>query len=373
MPRVSVVMPARNRAWCIREAIESVLWQDMADWELALVDDASDDDTYAIMQAYAARDSRIRAYTTGTAAERQARIDDEARDWPEYTGATGGEGPARNLGIRATSGEYYACLDSDDVWERWHLATLTGYLDAHPDIGAATGRSMLIRKDGTPMRTGAGGYMHPERIANGLLFSPMLAHSALVVRRNLLEAAWLYAPLAFAADWDLFQRLMEGGCQFVGLPQWTVRVRHHDAHMGRFIPSADHQSARSYVYPRGLRLRGGKMEGRRAELYSDLVGAHDAPAEWWRCSLGVFNEAARYGGGAEAGRMALFRWRMGGVERNQVWKPLPRWWLLWILGYPRLTLSLARWGCKNWVAYWLRNRRECRYVRENPVKGDLCV
>jgi len=127
MPRVSIVMPARNREAYIAEAIESVIAQTYQDWELIIVDDASTDRTKAIAEEYAARDSRIRVLSTGTAEERQARIDAEAEAWG-YTAGTGGEGPARNLGIAASSGEFYACLDSDDVWEPRHLRETTGYL-----------------------------------------------------------------------------------------------------------------------------------------------------------------------------------------------------------------------------------------------------
>ena len=59
-PLVSVLIPTFNYARYLPEAIESVLAQDLADFELIIADDASTDDTPAVCAAYAARDPRIR-------------------------------------------------------------------------------------------------------------------------------------------------------------------------------------------------------------------------------------------------------------------------------------------------------------------------
>jgi len=58
-PKVSVLVPTYNYARFLAEAIESVLAQQFTDFELLIVDDASTDDTAAVAQTYAARDSRV--------------------------------------------------------------------------------------------------------------------------------------------------------------------------------------------------------------------------------------------------------------------------------------------------------------------------
>lgn len=57
---LSIVLPVRNGADYLAEALESVLAQDCGDWVLHVSDNASDDATPEILAAYAARDSRIR-------------------------------------------------------------------------------------------------------------------------------------------------------------------------------------------------------------------------------------------------------------------------------------------------------------------------
>jgi len=61
-PLVSVIMPAFNAAKTIRPAAESILNQTWRDLELLIVDDASDDHTWSILQGLAASDSRVKIF-----------------------------------------------------------------------------------------------------------------------------------------------------------------------------------------------------------------------------------------------------------------------------------------------------------------------
>lgn len=61
-PRVSIGLPVYNGEAYLRPAIDSILRQDYADFELIISDNASTDATPAICREYAARDARIRYY-----------------------------------------------------------------------------------------------------------------------------------------------------------------------------------------------------------------------------------------------------------------------------------------------------------------------
>src|SRR5438132_8680136 len=82
MPEVSVVIPAYNSAHYLKAAIESVLSQTFADFELIVVDDGSTDDTAALVRAY--NDPRIR-YThqmnAGVALARNKGIAESRGRW----------------------------------------------------------------------------------------------------------------------------------------------------------------------------------------------------------------------------------------------------------------------------------------------------
>lgn len=94
-PVVSIVTPVHNGAAFIRETIASVQAQTWDDWELLVVDDASEDGSAEIVEDLAAEDSRIRVF----------RLE-----------RNGGAAVARNAAIEAARGRYIAFLDGDDLW-----------------------------------------------------------------------------------------------------------------------------------------------------------------------------------------------------------------------------------------------------------------
>ncbi|KKS97843.1 MAG: Glycosyltransferase, group 2 family protein [Candidatus Giovannonibacteria bacterium GW2011_GWA1_43_15] len=59
---ISIIIITYNRAGFISEAIESALGQSFFDWELIVIDDASEDDTREIVEEYIVRDSRIKYF-----------------------------------------------------------------------------------------------------------------------------------------------------------------------------------------------------------------------------------------------------------------------------------------------------------------------
>ena len=94
-PLVSIIVPSYNVSKYIGDAIESVLSQTYQNWELIVTDDASTDDTCAIVEQYIVKDSRICLFRL-----------------PSNMGA----GIARNNSIEHAKGQYIAFLDADDWW-----------------------------------------------------------------------------------------------------------------------------------------------------------------------------------------------------------------------------------------------------------------
>ncbi|RVT98682.1 glycosyltransferase [Rhodovarius crocodyli] len=122
-PRVSIVMPCLNRAHRMRRAIDSVLAQGFADWELLVVDDGSTDDSAAVAEAYA--DPRIRLLRH-----------------PERRGV----GAARNTALAAARGEFIAYLDTDNWWDPRYLGAMLGALANGPEWDVAYGGQYLFRR-----------------------------------------------------------------------------------------------------------------------------------------------------------------------------------------------------------------------------------
>jgi len=94
-PLVSVIMPTYNSAEFIGAAIQSVQNQTYLNWELFVIDDASTDATFALVEDFISLDSRIKLVQNAKNA---------------------GAGASRNTGIKAAKGSFIAFLDADDLW-----------------------------------------------------------------------------------------------------------------------------------------------------------------------------------------------------------------------------------------------------------------
>lgn len=115
MPRFSVIVPAYQVQAYLPACLESVLSQSCPDLELIAVDDCSPDGCGAVIDAFAARDPRVRAVHL-----------------PENTGL----GRARNAGVERATGDYLVFLDGDDTLTPGALQALADRLKetGDPDV-----------------------------------------------------------------------------------------------------------------------------------------------------------------------------------------------------------------------------------------------
>ena len=124
MAKVSVIMSVYNGEKYLPEAIDSVLNQTFEDFEFVIVDDGSTDGTADILSGY--KDPRIKVIT-------QKHL---------------GIAQAKNKAVEASSGEYIAIMDADDISlpERFELEV--NFLDQHKDIGAVSSSTYVIDEYG---------------------------------------------------------------------------------------------------------------------------------------------------------------------------------------------------------------------------------
>jgi glycosyltransferase involved in cell wall biosynthesis len=111
-----VVLATFNRADLISRAIESMLAQTLASWELLIIDDESSDQTVKAVWPYL-RDRRIQYLRH----------------------ANRGCGQSRNVGIRLATGRFLTFLDSDDAYRSTHLAIRRGFMMTHPEVALIQG------------------------------------------------------------------------------------------------------------------------------------------------------------------------------------------------------------------------------------------
>ncbi|MGA6927308.1 MAG: glycosyltransferase [Desulfosarcina sp.] len=271
--KVSVVLPTYNRFRMVAGAIDSVLSQEYSKIELIVVDDGSTDDTQALLSSYGDRIRSIRQARRGVSA-------------------------ARNAGIRATTGELIALLDSDDTW-------LPGKLTAQVDFFTRRPQALICQTEEIWIRNGVRvnpGKRHRKKA--GMIFEPSLAlclvsPSAVMMRRSLLNEVGLFdESLTACEDYDLWLRI---ACRHpIHLIDTPLIVKHggHADQLSR-LPRLDKYRIRSIVrllnsgclssdqrkasiailatkctiYAQGCRKRGRNKE---ADHFEQLADAYDA-------------------------------------------------------------------------------------------------
>ncbi|MBF0383076.1 MAG: glycosyltransferase family 2 protein [Magnetococcales bacterium] len=91
---ISIITPVYNSAEYLTTCLNSVLNQSYSDWELILIDDCSKDNSVAICQGFADKDSRVKLLLSEN---------------------NSGPAAARNLGLKVAKGDCITFLDSDDI------------------------------------------------------------------------------------------------------------------------------------------------------------------------------------------------------------------------------------------------------------------
>lgn len=207
-PRVTVLMPVYNGERYLREAIDSILQQTFTDFEFAIIDDGSTDESVAVIQEY--NDHRIRFIQNGKNL---------------------GHGASLNKGLDLGKGEYIARMDQDDVSLPDRLALQVAYMDANRKIGiCGTWVELVGNTTGLVWRYPS----DPDAVKCSHIFGPALAHSAVMIRRAFLdESKILYDPsIKHAEDFDLWVRASEY-TSISNIGKVLLRYRLHPQQVGK--------------------------------------------------------------------------------------------------------------------------------------------
>lgn len=244
--KLSVVVPFYNVEHYIHDCLVSMGRQGMADFEVILVDDGSQDGSRAVAEEYVARDDRFRIVTQ----ENQ------------------GLGPARNTGMREARGEYLTFVDSDDVVPRdaWQLM-----VDRLDGSGAdfAAGNALRFNSDGVRQSFTHTEPFAADRAGTTIRDFPALAHDRMVwnkvYRRTFWERHGFEFPPIMYEDYPVTLRahLVAGSVEVLRDPVLLWRER-----------DAGEQSITQRVFEPG------NIADRVASalMVLDVLDTHDVPA-----------------------------------------------------------------------------------------------
>lgn len=211
-PRVTVGLPVYNGEDYVREAIDSILAQTFADFELVISDNASTDATGEICREYAERDDRVKYHREET--------------------NRGGSWNFHRV-VELAAGEYFRWAAHDDTIRPAYLERCVAALDADPSIVLCHTAVEIIDQDGTSEGIHADPPMRRESDAAHVRFRDVATHNGRnhqifgVVRTPALFRIPPYGSHA-NADGVLLARLSLLG-RFVKLDEPLQLMRVHEA------------------------------------------------------------------------------------------------------------------------------------------------
>lgn len=207
-PAISVAMSVYNNAPFLRDAIESILAQSVTDFEFLIVNDGSNDGSAEIIDAYAARDPRVRPM------HQQNR----------------GLVASLNRLVTEARAPLIARMDGDDVSVPDRFARQVEFLARNPDHGVVGAWATSIDEQGRTCDTG--GLDQPtthQGFLAALKDKPLMCHPSVMMRSEVVRAAGGYrAAFRHCEDYDLWLRLSER-TRLCSLPERLILYRYSDS------------------------------------------------------------------------------------------------------------------------------------------------
>jgi glycosyltransferase involved in cell wall biosynthesis len=186
-PKVSYICSVRDGAKELRRCAMSVLGQSVSELELILVDDHSEDETWATIQSLAAADPRVRG------------VKNQGMKGLTYS---------LNMGLDFARGEFVARIDADDFAHRERTRIQLEAMLEHPEAAMCSSCFRLADPEDWEM------YCHcpsfdPKILKWSLCFRNNIRHSTVMWRRSL---DFRYEPsFTYAQDYELWCRISRVG------------------------------------------------------------------------------------------------------------------------------------------------------------------
>lgn len=203
-PRITVAMSVCNNAGYLALAIKSILAQTAGDFEFLIVDDGSTDESGAIIDHFAAHDSRIR---------------------PLHQPNTGLIASLNRI-VGLARGDLIARMDGDDIALPGRFEAQLAFLNANPSVGVLGTGCTVIEEDGRPSHYKFENVTSVDAVLNDLQNGPPLCHPSVMMRTGALRSVGGYhRAYRHCEDYDLWLRLSEH-VSMANLPERLLLYRH---------------------------------------------------------------------------------------------------------------------------------------------------
>lgn len=195
-PVASIVITCYNLEDYVAEATESAVGQKFANFEVIVIDDGSNDESWEIIQSFG---NKIKAYKQKNK----------------------GVAAARNVGVEKAQGQFVLCLDGDDRLHEGYLAKSVAALQRSPNAGFAYSPFALFLTGQEPTGAGQAIQWDLERLKRGNYIG-----NATLFRKEAWRRAGGYRDINPSwEDYNLWLTMAEAGYSGVAVPEWLWDYR----------------------------------------------------------------------------------------------------------------------------------------------------
>jgi glycosyltransferase involved in cell wall biosynthesis len=203
-PAISVLMPLRNAARFLEEALESLASQTFRNFEIVAVDNGSTDGTFDILLNWARREPRLRPLRL-----EHAQL-----------------AAALNHAASVARSPLLARLDGDDVAYPGRLAAQLAAMEARPAAGVIGSAAELIDGAGRPLGELKPPQRHRDICARQRISCGLIASSTLMRANSFRQVGGYRTGLNVSEDFDLYSRMSEH-CELANLDEILIGYRIH--------------------------------------------------------------------------------------------------------------------------------------------------
>ena len=188
--KVAIIMPMYNSMGTVVDAIASVRAQTSSNWVLYVINDASTDESAAIVASIALEDSRIKLIDLNK---------------------NGGPGVARNIGLELATENFIAFLDADDLWLP---AKLEVQLESMRDEQSSFSFTAYRRLDADGEKIGEQiSVPKIARYGDMLKHVPIVTSSVMIDRSKYADGMVVFPKDYLAEDYKLWLKLLKDSSQ----------------------------------------------------------------------------------------------------------------------------------------------------------------
>ena len=209
-PLVTVLMALYNGGEYLKQSVESVLNQTYGNFEFLIVNDCSTDGSLKTIESF--HDERIKVHNNTMNL---------------------GQTKSLNIGLKLAKGEYYARMDGDDVALPQWLEAQVEAIEELSDFSVVSSYALAIDEHNRIKKIYKPPLDTEDIILRSLITSPIHHVGSIFRTRDIIESGGYDERYVYAADYELWERLLRKGFKITTTPKVLVAIREHAQSVSR--------------------------------------------------------------------------------------------------------------------------------------------